>query len=92
MAFLNVVSLGPAAPFVVPAEGERPSKERRVKTTFVVTPFRPWKLGGANHGACQVWCTQCLHISLTEARAQYREPGSIQCHAHDYQIAGGDLS
>ena len=38
-------SLDAAGPFVVPAEGERPSKKRRVKTSLVVTPP---SLGGAN--------------------------------------------
>ena len=34
-------SLDAAAEFVAPAEGERPSRRRRVKTTLVVTPFSP---------------------------------------------------
>ena len=90
-------SLDAAVPFVVPAESERLSKKRRVKTTLVIAPHSaPWRLGGddqgANQSACQVWCTPRLHVSWTEARANNREAGSIPCHSHDYQIAGGDLS
>ena len=40
-----VISLDAAAPFVAPAEGERPS-ERRAKTALVVTSLSPLETGG----------------------------------------------
>ena len=76
-------SLDAASAFVAPAERERLSKNRKVKTILVVTPPNTWELGGANQGACQAWYTQSLRVSWTEARAQYQEASSIRCHPHD---------
>ena len=76
-------SLNTTATFVAPDKGKHPPGRRRGKTTLVVTFSAHLELGGANQGACQVWCAQRLSVSWAEVRAQYREAGSIRCHPRD---------
>ena len=76
-------SLDAAAEFVAPAEGERPSRKRRVKMTLVVTPFSP--LATEKFGSLSVYLYHRPKRELSiERLAQF------DVILTTYQIAGGD--